>query len=106
MLRGQNNLAASLRCVGRADSAEPYARACAKNTPAALGPSHPLTAHRRNNLALTLLMLRRAPQADALLAGTWRMMAQHYAIVTPAVAFLALLSAGLQGHAPPTRSAG
>lgn len=100
VLRQQNNLGASLRHAGRADLAEPYARDCAENTPVVLGAAHPLTLHRHNNLALTLLMLRRAPEADALLAETWQMMAQHYAIVTPAVAFLALLSAGLQGHAP------
>lgn len=45
-------------------------------------------------------MLRRAPEADALLAETWGAMTQPRAIVTPAVAFLALLSAGLRGRSP------
>lgn len=45
-------------------------------------------------------MLRRAPEADALLAETWRTMTQHNAIVAPAVALLAPLSAGLQRRPP------
>ena len=47
-----------------------------------------------------LLMLRRAPEADALLAETGRTLAQPTAIVTPATAFLAPLSTGLQNRAP------
>ena len=93
VLSEQNNLAHNLRKRGRPDLAESYARACAENTPKAVGAAHPLTAHRRNNLALTLLMLRRDDEANALLAQSWRTTEKRYAIVTPAVPFLALLSA-------------
>jgi hypothetical protein len=100
VLRRQNNLAANLRLAGRPDLAKPYARTCAENSPAVVGITHPLTAHRWNNLSLTLLMIRRHAAADALLAETWRAPFERYAIVTPAIAFLALLSASLAGRNP------
>ncbi len=97
MLSKQNNLGHSLRLAGRPDLAEPYARACADTTPSVLGRTRPLTLHRRNNLALTLLMMRRAPEADALFAESWRATQQRWMIVSTGIAFLALVSALLQG---------
>jgi hypothetical protein len=47
-----------------------------------------------------LLVLRQPAEADALLAQTARTLARPTAIVSPGTAFLALLSAGLQGHPP------
>ena len=66
----------------------------------AFGPADARTAHTRNERTLTLLMLQRTAEADAAIAETWGAMAQPQAIVTPAVAFLALLSAGLRGRSP------
>jgi hypothetical protein len=100
VLRQQSDLAHSLRLAGHPELAEPYARVCAEQSAVVLGATHPLTSHRRNNLALTLLMLRRAPAADRLLAESWRAMEQRYAIVAPATAFHALISAGLQRREP------
>ncbi|MFZ1963007.1 MAG: tetratricopeptide repeat protein [Roseiarcus sp.] len=100
VLSEQNNLGVSLRHAGRPDLAEPYARACADATPSVLGPTHPRSLFRRNNLVITLLMLRRAPEADALIAESWRATDQRFMIVSTGVAFLALISAGLQAKSP------
>jgi tetratricopeptide (TPR) repeat protein len=94
------NLAGVRRQQGEMQAAQPlFARALAIAV-AAFGAADARAGYVRNELALTLLMLRRAPEADALLAETWRTLAQPTAIVTPAIAFLALLSAGLQDRAP------
>ena len=88
VLTTQNRFAHGLRKAGHPDLAEPYARQCADSTACVLGEAHPLTVHRRNNLALTLLMLRRTAEARSLLAASWAAPCPHRAIVTSAIAFL------------------
>jgi hypothetical protein len=55
--------------------------------------------HRRNNLALTLLMLRHTAEARSLLAASWAAPCPPRAIVTPAIAFLGAIAALLDGTA-------
>ena len=93
-------LAGVRRAQGEAAAALPlFERALAIEV-AAFGATAPRAAHARNDLALTLLVLRRAPAADALLAETARTLATPTAIVTPGTAFLALLSAVMQATPP------
>ena len=93
-------LAGVRRAQGEAAAALPlFERALAIEV-AAFGATAPRAAHARNELALTLLVLRRAPAADALLAETARTLVTPTAIVTPGTAFLALLSAATQATPP------
>ncbi len=52
------------------------------------GPAAARTAHARNELALTRLLLRRTAEADVRIAETWGAMAPPHAIVAPGTAFL------------------
>ena len=93
-------LAGVRRAQGEAAAALPlFERALAIEV-AAFGATAPRAAQVRNELALTLLVLRRAPAADALLAETARTLVTPTAIVTPGTAFLALLSAATQATPP------
>ena len=62
-----------------------------------LGEANPLTVHRRNNLALTLLMTGETSEARRLLAGNWTWPAPECANTTPGIAFLGLLADLLDG---------
>lgn len=99
VLRSQNNLAHGLRKAGHPDLAEPYARECAVSTARILGETMPLTLYRRNNMALTLLMLRRTDEVRSLLATNWSAPCPHCAIIHPAIAYLAAIVAMLDGAA-------
>jgi hypothetical protein len=94
------NLAIVRRAQGEVSGALALRERALRIVVAAFGAGDARAAHVRNELALTLLMLRRTAEADALLAETWRTLARPTAIVTLAEAFLALLSALLQGRAP------
>jgi len=86
-----------LRKAGHPDLAEPYARRCADASVRVLGETNPLALHRRNNLALTLLMLRRTAEARSLLAANWAAPCPHSTPVTPAITFLATIAELLDG---------
>ena len=94
------NLAGVRRAQGEAAAALPLIERALAIEVAAFGATAPRATHARNDLALTLLVLRRAPAADALLAETARTLATPTAIVTPGTAFLALLSAATQATPP------
>jgi tetratricopeptide (TPR) repeat protein len=91
-LRGLNDHAHQLRKGGLPALAEPVARKVVKTTLQTLGIDHPLTVHRRNNLALTLLMLDRADEARRLLAENWHVPSPRYSNLTPCIPYLALLA--------------
>ncbi len=99
VLTSQDNFAVGLRKSGHPDLAEPYARQCAVTTAQVMGEAHPLTLHRRNNLAITLMMLRRTAEVQPLLAANWESPCPHSTPVTSATAFLAALAALLDGEA-------
>ncbi|MFD0579972.1 tetratricopeptide repeat protein [Dactylosporangium darangshiense] len=61
-----DNLAVSLRALGRADEAEALRRRALAITETTLGPDHPDTALRLDNLAVTLRALGRAYEAEPL----------------------------------------
>ena len=88
------------RAQGEADAALAAGERALQIVTASFGAGDARTARTRNELALTLLVLRHAAEADAILAETWRTLARPTAIVTPATAWLALLSALRQGRAP------
>ena len=99
VLLGHNRLSHRLRKAGHPGLAEPYAREEAETTTRVLGETQPLTVHRRNNLALTLLMRRETMEARRLLADNWAWPAPDCANTTPGIAFLGLLADLLDGGA-------
>jgi hypothetical protein len=62
-----------------------------------VGEAQPLTLHRHNNLAMTLLMTVETREASRLLAENWSRSVPDCANTTPGVAFLALLAHLLDG---------
>jgi len=92
------NLAAVRRAEGDAAAARGLFERALRIAVAAFGAADPRAAHVRNELALTLLILRETAAADALVAESARLLAQPVAIVSPGVAFVALLSAVQRGR--------
>ena len=87
-----------MRKQGHAGPAEPIDRRVAATTAKLLGDIHPLAIHRRNNLALTLIMLGKLEEARQILAANWRLNAPPHANTTPRLAFLRHLIALLESQ--------
>lgn len=95
---GANNFSHFLRVRGCPDLAESYSRKIVKSTERFFGESHPLVIHRRNNLALNLIMLDKLDEAHQILISNWHLNAPPYANTTPRIAFLRHLIALLDSQ--------
>jgi tetratricopeptide (TPR) repeat protein len=98
-LRSLNKQSVALRRHGYVVKAEPIGRKLAEKTTKVLGSTHPLAVHRRNNLAITLIMLGKLEEADQILAASWRLDAPPHANTTPCIVFLRYLCARLGSQA-------
>jgi hypothetical protein len=77
---------------------EPLDLRSASVTTKVFGESAPLSIRRRNNLALTFIMLDKLEEARQILATNWRLNAPPHASTTPRIAFLRHLIALLESQ--------
>lgn len=81
-----NNLAVSLRALGRVEEAEPLQRRALAISEAVLGPEHPMVATCLDNLALTLRDLGRVDEAEPLQRRGLVVSEQAYGLSHPVIA--------------------